>query len=239
MNQCLTGLLAAALCGSCATAFAAAPASGRVEQAAREQLLEAATNAGLNEPTVTATLVPRGTPGTCSQPTEVEALDTRHVARMRFAVVCKAEPGWRIEYVVRGSIKAKVVVARTDLEAGRPVDAQQLAQARRDVTNLADVLSDPEQAAGKKLKRAVRSGQVVSKRLLVDAILVKRGARVTVVARNVGVEVQFAGDAMQAGHRDDIIEIRNLSNGKILRARVTGENALELVADIPTSSSPQ
>jgi flagella basal body P-ring formation protein FlgA len=237
----MNGLLAVVLCFSGAGALAATPpsVSSRVERAAREHLLAYARQAGLSDPSVDVTLLPRGTPSACSQEIDIEAVDTRHVARMRFAAVCKAEPAWRTEFVVRGAIKAAVVVAAADLEANRPIDPERVTLARRDVANASDAFTAPTQVAGKTPRRAIRSGQVVSKRLLVEPILVKRGARVNVIARKVGVEVHVAADAMQTGHRDEVIEVRNIANGKILRARVTGENSLELVTDIPMSSTPQ
>lgn len=238
----LNQIVGVALLASSSVVLAAAPIipapiKARVEQAARAHLLEFATEAGLVEPTVSVTLIPRKALGTCAQNVEVEALDVKYVTRMRFAVVCSAAEQWRAEVIVRGTIKADVIVATADLPAGSPIDAQQLSIARRDVPNAADALSDPQKVAGKTPRRVIRSGQIVTRRTLIEPVLVKRGARVTVVARNVGVEVHVTGDAMQIGHRDEVIDVRNVATGKVLRARVTGENFLELVNDMPTSSA--
>jgi len=231
------------LCAVSASAFAATPAipaaiKARVEQVARTHVIKLSRDAALVDPVVTVTLMPRGAIEACAQAVAVEALDTRYITRMRFTVACNAGTPWRTEVVVRGAVKASVLVATTDLPAGRPIDLQQLGVAQRDVANAADVFSDPLQAAGKTPRRVIRSGQIVSRRALLEPILVTRGDRVTVVARKLGIEVQFVAETLQAGHRDEIIEVRNVATGKILRARVTGENLLELVNDMPTSSAP-
>lgn len=237
-------LAVALLAGSCAvtlpTTQAATPASieTRVEHAAREHLLAQARDAGLLDPSVAITLLPRGEVNPCAQNVEVEALDTRHVTRMRFAATCSAEPAWRTEFIVRGALKAEVVVAATDLKAGQPIDAGQLALERRDLSAAADALSDPAQVVGKSSRRALRSGQIVGQRWLVEPILVKRGAKVNIVARNVGVEVHVAGVATQTGRRGEIVEVRNAANGKVIRARVVGENLVE-PADMFIPSAPQ
>lgn len=231
-------------------AYAASPASveagsveansieASVERSARELLLTRAIDAGLLEPSVEVTLLPRGEVKACSREVEVEALDTRHATRMRFAAVCKAEPAWRTEFIVRSTITAEVLVAAADLRAGQPIDAAQIALERRDISAAPDALSDPEQVVGMSSRRAMRSGRILNQRWLVEPILVKRGAAVTIAASNVGVVVHVAGVAMKTGRRGEIMEVRNKATGKIIRARVVGENLVE-PADMPMSSASQ
>jgi flagella basal body P-ring formation protein FlgA len=75
----------------------------------------------------------------------------------------------------------------------------------------------------------LRSGQLINRRWLIEPVLVKRGANVTIVARNAGVSVQVAGEALAAGRRNEIVQVRNKTNGRIIRARVIGENEVEPV----------
>ncbi|NLG75751.1 MAG: flagellar basal body P-ring formation protein FlgA [Xanthomonadaceae bacterium] len=147
---------------------------------------------------------------------------------MRFEASCE-DPEWRSEFVVRAAISAEVVTAARSLRAGDVIDASSLALERREVTAPEDAISDPALVAGKTSRRALRSGQPVSRRWLIEPLLVRRGTNVAIVARNTGVEVQVAGEALAAGRRHEIIQVRNKTNGRVIRARVIDANTVEPV----------
>ena len=222
------------------TPSATSSVEARVEETARAHLLAHAERAGLVDPRVEEIdLQVRGRPaatGACPGEIEVEALDTRYITHMRFAAVCSTSPSWRIEYVARGSISAKVVVAAADTAAGQTLDAGDLALERRDVTSAGEAFWDIEQAVGKASRRALRKGQIVARRWLVEPILVKRGAPVSIVARNTGVEVHSPGEALDTGRRGDIVRVRNTRTGRIIRARVVDEGTVDPM-DVATSST--
>jgi len=199
-----------------------------VERAARVHVTDLVTTAGLRKPSVELTVLARKAVNPCTGNARIEAIDTRSVTRMRFAASCE-KPVWRSELVVRAAISAEVVTAARDLRAGDVIDAQALALERRDVTAPEDAISDPALVAGKASRRALRSGQLVSRRWLIEPLLVRRGANVTILARNTGVEVRVAGEALAAGRRDEIIQVRNKTNGSVIRARVIDENMVEPV----------
>lgn len=222
-------LLAALAACANATVEAATPQE-RVEQSAKQHLLAAAERAGLIAPQVRVQALARGEVATCPESVKVEPVDTRMVSRMRFAVVCSSAPGKRVEFVVRGTLTAEVVVASEDVQANRPIAAEQVTLERRDVSAVTDPIADIAAVVGKSSRRALRAGQVVSGRWLVEPVLVKRGARVTIVARNAGVEVQVAGEALESGRRNETIRVRNAGNGAEIRARVVDENVVEPVS---------
>ncbi len=220
-------------------AAGAAPSTDAlVERAARDELHRQAEQAGLVDPSIHIELRPRPGKSTlaCRRPVEIQAVDTRFVTRMRFTATCSDAPGWHSEYIVHGSVEADVVVAAADVAAGRPIGADQLERARRDASGTAGALSDIEAVAGKASLRPLHRGQLIDRRWLVEPILVKRGATVSIVARNVGVEVQVPAEAVEEGRRNDIVRVRNTMNGQVIRARVIGDNAVE-PADPPSPSS--
>ncbi len=157
----------------------------------------------------------------------MQAVDTRSFARMRFAGVCSADPGWRAEFVVRAVISAQVVVTASTVRAGSAIGAGDVLIQRRDVSVIPDAVSDIDEVVGKAATRTLSSGVVISKRWLLEPLLVKRGDAVTIVARHTGVEVEVQGEALDAGHRDDVVRVRNVANGKTIRARVKAEHTVE------------
>jgi flagella basal body P-ring formation protein FlgA len=152
---------------------------------------------------------------------------------MRFGAVCTDVPGWRSEYIVHGAIEADVVVVASDIVAGQPIAAEQLERARRDASGTPGMLSNIEAVVGKASQRPLHRGQLIDRRWLVEPVLVKRGASVNIVARNIGVEVRVPAEALEDGRRNEVVRVRNAQNGQIIRARVIGDNAVE-PADLPS-----
>jgi flagella basal body P-ring formation protein FlgA len=227
--------MAAVLTLSSTAAAAAVPVEAQIEHAAHEHLLALAGRAGLLRPDVKINVVSdgrRAATGSCPHDIEVQTLDTRSIARMRFVAICSATPGWRTEFVVRGAVSAEVVVAASAVTAGRTIGADDVLIERRDVSAIPDALSDIKQVVGKVSTRTLISRTIIGKRWLAEPLLVKRGDGVDIIARREGVEVQVKGEALEAGHHDDVVRVRNTANGRTIRARVLTEHTVE-PADLP------
>lgn len=212
-----------------------------LESAARKILLEQASRAGLLKPQVEVQVLHASyLELACRQPL-VEALDTRYPARMRFAASCPGSVGSRQEVTLRAEISAEVLVATTSLSSGHTLVAEDLASERRDVSNSPDAVSDLSIAVGQALKRSLRPGQVLQRQMLAVPLLVRRGDTVRIVARSGPVEVSNAGEALENGHADDVIRVRNPSTGRVIRVRVIDRGSVEPVdlPAMPISQSPE
>lgn len=218
----------------------AAEVPARVEEVARRVLIEQAARLGLAEPqvvveAVSGARVPRSCAGPASR-VVVDALDTRHPSRLRFVARCVSDE-WSEPYTVRAEISALVLVAALPVKSGTPLAANDVRLERRLLGTIDQALSDPAAVVGSASRRALRVGQLVDRRVLAEAILVRRGASVSIVARNGDIVVSMAGQATEAGRRGELIDVRNSATGKHIRARVTGTNEVE-PASIVTSHSP-
>ena len=203
-----------------------------LQAAARTVLEERARHAGLVDAQFTVALVKTARPvPPCTKPVDVESLDTRHPSRMRFAVTCVDETGWRQEVVVRASVSARVLVAAAALPANRPLSADDVSIERRDVSAVPDALSDPAAVVGMSSRRALHPGDVLRSTSLVAALLVRRGQAVRIVASNGPIEVTAAGEALDDGASNALVRVRNASTGKVIRARVSGLATVEPVGE--------
>ncbi|MFB9244755.1 flagellar basal body P-ring formation protein FlgA [Massilia antarctica] len=211
--------------------------TARLEQAAREQLARQAETAGLAEAQFTVNVAtPRPAPP-CAKPVEIEAVDTRTPARMRFAVLCPDAGGWRYEYVLRGSVSALVAVTAAPVAAGQMLTAQDVTLERRDVTTLSDAIGSAEAATGQATRRSLRAGEVLRQAQLSAPLLVKRGEPVVMLARFEAIEISTAGEALDAGALNALVRVRNLANGRVVRMRVIGPGTVEPV-ELPRSAQP-
>ncbi|MFC4308142.1 flagellar basal body P-ring formation chaperone FlgA [Steroidobacter flavus] len=213
-------------------AWSASSVESAVERVAREHVNRYAESIGWAEPQLKLKLT-TGNLGGCPDDANIETIDVRHPSRMRFAAICNGE---KREVVVRATIAANVVVSAEDLKAGTPIDASSLKLERRDVTATPGAVTNIDEVAGKTSRRAMRAGQLVDRRWLNESVLVKRNGKVTIIARNAGVEVHVAAEALQNGRRGEVISVKNSANGTVLRARVIGPDAVEPL-EIPSGTT--
>lgn len=171
----------------------------------------------------------------CSAPVEVEAVDTRQFARMRFVARCPVAPGWRHDFVVRARVSAQVAVTAMPLRAGVVLTDEHITLERRDVTLIGDAIGAPDAAVGQTSRRSLRSGEVLRANQLAAPIVVKRGDQVLMVARHEGIEVSMAGEALDAGARGAVVRVRNAASGQVVRMRVADAGTVEPL-DMPAGA---
>jgi flagella basal body P-ring formation protein FlgA len=224
-------LVALALAGPAS----AATLNAQVEQAAREQVARQLESSALSEPQVQVDVVTTRAPQACAQPLAIDPVDTRMLSRMRFAVRCPVDGGWRSEYVVRAHVSAVVAVAASAVPVGEPLTDAMVSLERRDITLIPDALGSTEAALGQTSRRSLRPGDVLRAGQLAAPVLVKRGDQILMIARREQVEVSTSGEALDNGARGAIIRVRNAASGQVVRMRVTGAGTVEPVDTGPIS----
>lgn len=218
-----------------APAFAAPTAAGQVEAAARAELEKQAEASGLTDARFDLTVVPPRAAPACSGPVEVDVLDTRQPTRMRFAVRCPGAGASRQEYIVRARITASVVVAATPIAANEVLTDSHVTVGQRDITSITDPVISPIDAVGQTSRRLLRAGDVLRNSSLSAPVLVKRGDAVVMIARQDGIEVSTAGEALDTGAKGALVRVRNASSGQVVRMRVTAPGMVEPADRLPIS----
>jgi flagella basal body P-ring formation protein FlgA len=199
----------------------------QVQQVAQDQLKRHADMANWSEPQFTVEVVRNTRPiGACTQPPRVEPADVRTPARMRFMAICPDQGGWRLEFVTRAKISAKVAVAATDLSTGKTLSAEDVLLERHDITGMPDSFPDLAAVQDLATRRTIRAGDVLRQNMLVAPTLVKRGDAVRIVAKKDQIEVSMAGEALDGGGRGAAVRVKNAS-GVVIRARVTDQGQVE------------
>jgi flagella basal body P-ring formation protein FlgA len=225
---CKATLVGPTLALFCALAQAAPqPISVQIEQVASAELEKQMAAAGLTEPQFDVAVVTARAAPPCSQAVAIEPLDTRSPQRMRFLARCNDTPGWRYEYVVRARVSAMVAVAASPVAANEALTDAQVTIERRDISNIADPVSTPQEAVGQMSRRMLRPGDILRSGQLSSPVLVKRGDAVLMIARREGIEVSTAGEALDAGARGAVVRVRNAGSGQVVRMRVAGPGAVE------------
>jgi len=205
------------------SAHAAAATDARIAAAARAWLSAYAARQPLDVTRVDVTVLPPSTrqpphPVRCEDP-DVQPLDTRRIARMRFSVRCGHADRPAV-YFVRGRILARMLVATTSIPAGRALTRQDVKLAERDWVATPDALTDPAAVDGRVSRRALKAGQTLQKRFLKGLTTVKRGQPVRIVARTGQIEAVTSGTALEDGATGDTIRVRNNGTGRVVTARI-------------------
>lgn len=183
----------------------------------------------MSEPQVELKVVSARPAPSCSAPVEIEAADTRQYSRMRFVARCPDPKGWRHDFIVRARVSAVVAVTAMPLKAGEALSEEHITLERRDVTLIGDAIGAPDAAIGQTSRRSLRTGEVLRANQLVAPLVVKRGDQVLMVARQEGIEVSMAGEALDAGAQGAVVRVRNAASGQVVRMRVAGAGTVEPV----------
>ncbi|MDN3921558.1 flagellar basal body P-ring formation chaperone FlgA [Roseateles violae] len=197
-----------------------------VEQAQREGLLEPQAEVRV-QPALGQAAAQRRAAADCARPWALQAQELRTLSRLKVSASCPGANTAPLDFVLKGTLSAEVLVAATALPAGKALAEADLLRERRDLALLPDPLSDADAVVGMSPRSSLRAGQALQKRQLAEAILVKRGERLRIVARNETIEVQAPGEALDNGALGAVIRVRNSNTGRVISARVTGAGLVE------------
>jgi flagella basal body P-ring formation protein FlgA len=112
---------------------------------------------------------------------------------------------------------------------GTALQASDLRVEERDLVSLGGgYFPDPAALVGRTLKRSIAPGQPLSPSALTSAVRVKRGERVVLLARVLGLDVRMQGEALRDGAVGETIGVRNLNSQRVVEGRVTSEGAVEV-----------
>ena len=134
---------------------------------------------------------------------------------------CADNPLGEVQISGDVGLSGTVVLAGRQLKRNTVLKESDLITVRRDITMLgAEALRNPEQATGKRLTTSLQAGAILYANLLDAPPLVKRGDRVTIVARSEVVEITTPGLAKMAGAKGELIRVKNLASRRELYAKV-------------------
>ena len=91
-------------------------------------------------------------------------------------------------------------------------------------------LLEPSKAVGLLLQRPLRSGEVLMDSMLLQPVIMRRGAAVTIQVRQGEMVVSASGEALQDGGIGQRIRVKNLLSKRIITAKVIDEATVEVAA---------
>jgi len=154
----------------------------------------------------------------------------RHYGRVSVGVHCDGPGGRRQTRYLQAevSVRVRYVTVTHDLNRGSVIARNDLHLAQGRLEKLPrDVVRDPQAIVGQVAAAPLRADTPLRAYQLHARDLVKRGQRVTVIARGPGFEVSREAEALDNGARGEQVRVR-AGNRRILRGRVTGPRRLTI-----------
>jgi flagella basal body P-ring formation protein FlgA len=133
----------------------------------------------------------------------------------------RCETAWTLYVPVRVRTLATVLVATRALARAETLRTTDLRSETRDLASLpGPAVGELAHALGRQAAVTIAAGTVLTPRMLQAARLVRRGEKVTILARSGGIEVRATGEALSDGAQGDPIPVRNLLTRKVVQATV-------------------
>jgi flagella basal body P-ring formation protein FlgA len=175
------------------------------------------------------TLDPRLRLPACGQPLQAGGPAPNPGNAWTVAVHCPGPAVWTLYVPVRASQRRPVVVLTRALGPGVPVPADALALQERDVGALTyGYMAQPEDVAGKLLRRPLAAGAAVTPDALANPASIRRGQQVTLLSRSGSFEVRADGKALADGASGERIRAENLDSHRIVEGVVRDGGTVEV-----------
>jgi flagellar basal body P-ring formation protein FlgA len=166
-------------------------------------------------------LDPRSRLAQCTQPLTGSLSPTTRIAMRTLVGVSCAQPRWTLYVPVTVETELTVLVLRRALPRGSAIAPEDVESRRMRVPGLADTyIREPAQLVNRHLRSATAPGTALAVDLLSADILVKRGQRVTLVARVGGLEVRAEGEAIADANAAGRVRVLNLNSRRIVEGQV-------------------
>lgn len=153
----------------------------------------------------------------------------RKMGNITVGVSCEGTVDWSIYVRASVAVFDEIVVAGRPLSRGSKVAPGDVELLRQDLTRLTSgYYSSLEEVVGMELRRPVRTGTVLSRSMLKQPILIRRGEKVSINAVTGSVRVRMEGKALESGARGELIQVENLSSGQKVEAEVIGPGVVRV-----------
>lgn len=166
----------------------------------------------------------------CDSPLETFSPSGRNLAsRHTVGIRCNTGQPWSLYVPVNLSIMKEILVASRELPRGSVIGTDDLQLQQRDVARLrGGYLEHPQQAVGKIAKRSIHRDDAVLPAQILSPQAVRRGSKVTILAKAGGLQVRMTGRALKGGSKGDLIEVVNDSSQKRVEGTVIAPGVVEV-----------
>lgn len=154
----------------------------------------------------------------------------REVGAITVGVRCSKPKPWLVYTRAHVKAFAPIVVTRRSLRKGALITANDIEVKETELTRLHQpFFVDPGAVLGKKLRRSLAVGTVLTSNKLSIPKAVKRGEQVIILANGKGMHIRMKGAALSDGITGQKIAVRNLSSNRVVEGTVVGPGMVQIL----------
>lgn len=152
------------------------------------------------------------------------------VGRVTVQVSCAGARPWRVHVAVQVASLRSVVIAARPLARDAILAASDVALADREIVSVGyGYLGDVALAVGRRVKRDLAAGTVLTPGVLDAALVIRRGQAVVLEAAEGTLSVRMAGIAERDGAVGDRIVVQNTSSGRKVEGVVRSAKSVQVL----------
>ncbi len=139
------------------------------------------------------------------------------------------QPRWSL--FVTGTVKQykTIVVATSPIVKGSRLNAGKLALREREISSLdGDYFQRQQDVVGRVARISIGADNVITPRMLAQAMAVQRGDPVVIEARRGSILIRTEGVAQENGKEGDVISVLNSRSNIEIRARITAPGKVQV-----------
>ncbi len=149
--------------------------------------------------------------------------------RQLVTVSCVNGVRWQINLPARVTSEQSVLIARRAIARGAAFSALDFSQSKWLQAGVAsDKVGSADVSTGRRLRRAITAGTVLTVDMLEPNLSVRRGQQVVLLARSAVMDIRSSGIALQDGKPGDRVRVQNASSQRVIEG-VAAEDATVLV----------
>ena len=164
----------------------------------------------------------------CATPVQIQLPQAGRRQTGRFTALVRCQnPHWKVFISYRISGQRPVMVSTTLIPRMATIKAgmvsQRLVDARQAPRQAA---TRPEEVVGKRARRAIAAGQIITAQMLLPPYWVFRNKPVILMTRIGAIEIRTKGIALRDAVENEIVPVRNLRSGRKVRGVVVAPNTV-------------
>jgi len=154
---------------------------------------------------------------------------SRYLGKTTVGVKCTGSKPWSLHVPVVISVYQNVLVASHQLQKGTILKESDVNFKRIDLASLHHGFFEAiKEGVGKKLKRRLATGSVLTPAMLKHPQLISRGQQITIVAMSGRMVVRMEGKALANGAVGDRIKVVNVKSKKKLEGVITSSGEVKV-----------
>ena len=120
----------------------------------------------------------------------------------------------------------KLITLRNNLKKGEVIQKHDLKFDYKTNSVGTGFFESFDELVGRKINQNLSKGQVIKIRHLEENFMVSEGQSIIIFSDLYGINVRMQGNALENGHFNELIKVKNISSGKIVQGKIINEKKI-------------